>query len=380
MVYLDNAATTYPKPIPVIASMSRAMVDYGGNPGRAGHKLSMETAQAVFNSRLKCAEFFGAEPENVVFTLNCTHALNLAIKGIITPSAHLIISDIEHNAVLRPVHATSKENGVSYSIARTTNDDDETVRNFEKLINSRTKAIICTAASNVTGKILPLKKLAIICRERKICLIADAAQGAGVLKLRLSDGINIICTAGHKGLYGPMGTGLMLTDGKFRLKTIIEGGTGSFSKEIEQPEVLPDRFESGTINTSGAIALGAGIDFIKEKTTERIYKHEHSLCELFYNEIKQNNKIHLYTDTYEANRVPLVPFNVGNLESSEAAALFSNQGFYLRGGFHCAFSAHKKMGTQSIGAIRFAPSVFTTRNEVLLFIKAVHKIGEKSTN
>jgi len=200
MVYLDNAATTYPKPIPVLATMSRAMINYGGNPGRAGHRMSMETAQAVFNSRLKCAEFFGAEPENVIFTLNCTHALNLAIKGIITPNAHLITSDIEHNAVLRPVHATSKENGCSYSIARTTNNEDETVRNFEKLINARTRAIVCTSASNVTGKILPLGRIAALCKARNICFILDAAQGAGIIPMKLSDGINIICTAGHKGL------------------------------------------------------------------------------------------------------------------------------------------------------------------------------------
>jgi len=180
--------------------MSRAMVNYGANPGRAGHKLSMETAQAVFNSRMKCAEFFGAEPENVIFTLNCTHALNLAVKGIACPSAHYIISDIEHNAVIRPVHAVSKRNGRTYSIARTTNDEDETVRNFEKMVNSRTKAIVCTAAGNVTGKILPFKRIAEICRKHNICFILDAAQGAGVLPMTLSDGINIICAAGHKGL------------------------------------------------------------------------------------------------------------------------------------------------------------------------------------
>jgi cysteine desulfurase family protein len=377
MVYLDNAATTYPKPIPVIASMSRAMVNYGANPGRAGHKMSMETAQAVFNSRMKCADFFGAEPENVIFTLNCTHALNLAVKGISGASTHLITSDIEHNAVIRPVHAVSKENGNSYSLARTTNDPDETARKFEKLINPRTKAIVCTAASNITGKILPIKKLAEVCKKHGICFILDAAQGAGVLPLRLDDGINIICTAGHKGLYGPMGTGLMVTDGKFRLRTIIEGGTGSFSKDIEQPEVLPDRFESGTINTSGAIALGAGLNFVNEKTIPRIYKHEHDLCALFYNEMKQNKKIRLYTDTYGDDRVPLVPFNIDGIESTEAAALFSGEGFYLRGGFHCAYLAHKKMGTQDVGAVRFAPSAFTTKNEVLSFIKAVNKISAK---
>lgn len=376
MVYLDNAATTYPKPMTVLSALSRAMVNYGGNPGRAGHRLSMETAQAVFDSRMKCAEFFGAEPENVIFTLNCTHSLNLAIKGIAVPYAHYIISDLEHNAVVRPVHAVSKGGNISYSVARTANDEDETVRNFEKLINSRTKAIVCTAASNITGKILPVKKIAELCKKNNICFILDAAQGAGVISLSLADGVNIICAAGHKGLYGPMGTGLMVTDGKFRLKTIIEGGTGSFGKEIEQPEALPDRFESGTINTAGAIALGAGVDFVREKTIERIYKHEHDLCALFYNEMKENKKIRFYTETFEDDRVPLVPFNIEGMDSSEAAALFSNEGYLLRGGFHCAFWAHKKMGTQDTGAVRFAPSAFTTKSEVLSFIKTAGKISE----
>ena len=172
-----------------------------------------------------------------------------------------------------------------------------------------------------------------------------------------------------------MGTGLMVTDGKFRLKTIIEGGTGSFGKEIEQPEVLPDRFESGTINTAGAIALGAGVDFVQEKTIERIYKHEHDLCSLFYHEMKENKKIRLYTETYGEDRVPLVPFNIAGMDSSEAAGLFSNEGFLLRGGFHCAFWAHKKMGTQDIGAVRFAPSAFTTKSEVQAFVKAVNKLS-----
>jgi len=175
-----------------------------------------------------------------------------------------------------------------------------------------------------------------------------------------------------------MGTGLMVTDGKFRLRTIIEGGTGSFSKEIEQPEVSPDRFESGTINTAGAIALGVGISFVNEKTIDRIYKHEHSLCELFYKEMKANNKkVKLYTDTYEFNRVPLVPFNIGAMDSSEAASALSSLGFFLRGGFQCAYLAHKKMGTQDVGAVRFAPSAFTNKHEVMMFIKAVNKVSAK---
>jgi selenocysteine lyase/cysteine desulfurase len=337
--------------------------------------MSMETAQAVFNSRVKCADLFGAQPENTIFTLNCTHALNLAIKGILTPGAHILTSDIEHNAVIRPVHAASKENGINYTVVHTTLDDDETVRNFEHAINRKTRALVCTCASNVTGRILPYKKLGDLCRRHGICFIIDAAQGAGVLPISLIDGVNIICAAGHKGLYGPMGTGLMITDGRYRLRTIIEGGTGSRSREIEQPEELPDRFESGTINTPGVIGMGAGVDFVRSKTIERIYRHESSLCEFFYEEMKKIPDVTLYTSDFGANRAPLVPFNIGDFDSSTAAGRLSRFGFYLRGGLHCAHLAHKKMGTLERGCVRFAPSAFNTKQEVIQFVSAVRKLA-----
>jgi selenocysteine lyase/cysteine desulfurase len=204
MYYFDNAATTFPKPPPVLTSMRRAMSEYGGNPGRAGHGLSIKTAQAVFEAREKCAEFFGAEIEHTIFTLNCTHALNMAIKGIAVPNCHYIMSDLEHNACARPVHAVSKANGITYSVAKTFDDDEQTVKSFESLINVGTRAVVCTAASNVTGKILPFKRIGNMCRRKGICFILDAAQGGGVVDIRLSDGVNFICCSGHKGLYGPI--------------------------------------------------------------------------------------------------------------------------------------------------------------------------------
>lgn len=373
MIYLDNAATTYPKPTSVISKNSFALVNYGANPGRSGHKLSMETAEAVYNARTQIADFFGAVPENVCFMLNCTEALNTAIKGIAVSGCHFITSDLEHNAVLRPLTAISKNDGISFSVARVSENDNETVMNFTRLIRPETKAIICTAASNVTGRILPYKRLAAICAQKGICFILDSAQGAGVLPISLSDGINIICAAGHKGLYGPMGTGLMITDGKFRLKTLIEGGTGSASKDPEQPEFLPDRFESGTINTAGAIALGEGVAFVEQKGINVIREHEWQLCAYAYNQLKKNRKIILY-GSFSRRYAPLFSFNIAGKDSDETAARLSDAGVYLRGGFHCAYLAHRKLGTLDIGTVRFAPSVFTTKYEVNSFIRAVNKI------
>ena len=373
MVYLDNAATTYPKPPSVIGRSSYAMVNYGANPGRAGHRLSMETAEAVFYARQQCADFFGAKTENVCFMLNCTAALNTAIKGILTTNSHIITSDLEHNAVLRPLHSVSKRDGISYSVAKVTDNDEETVLNFKRLIRRGTKAIVCTAASNVTGQILPYQKLAMLCNEHNLCFILDAAQGAGVLPISLSDGINIICAAGHKGLYGPMGTGLMITDNKFRLQTLIEGGTGSASSDPEQPEFLPDRFESGTINTSGAIALGSGVAFVKEKGITAIYEHEWQLCHYAYTHLKQNKNIILYGG-FDRNNAPLLSFNIKEMTSEQTASKLSDMGFYLRGGLHCAYLAHRKLGTLNTGTVRFAPSVFTTKTEVNAFLRAVNRI------
>ena len=374
MVYFDNAATTFPKPHSVISAMTGALIEYGANPGRAGHKLSMKTAEAVFEAREKCADFFGAETENTVFTLNCTHALNTAIKGILKNGDHILCSDIEHNAVLRPIYACTKEKGVTCSFVPTFNDDDMTAEAFEKHMTRRTRAVVCTIAGNVTGKILPVRKIAEICRRRNICLIVDAAQGAGVLPLKLSDGVNIICAAGHKGLYGPMGTGLMITDGKYRLTTIVEGGTGSVSKELAQPEFLPDRFESGTINTAGAISLGAGIDFVRNKGLDVIYNHEMNLCRRFWQSLSSIKGVCLYTDFPDKGYAPVIPFNIKGLSSEETAGRLSAAGYCLRGGFQCAYPVHKKMGTEETGAVRFSPSVFSTMNETNGLIRVISRI------
>lgn len=374
MVYLDNAATTYPKPRSVYAVWSHAITAYGANPGRSGHALAQATSDAVYLSRSRCADLFGAEPENTVFTLNCTHALNTAIKGLAHKGAHYVISDIEHNAVIRPVHALTAE-GADYTLFETSPDVEQTVWNAERAIRPQTTALVCTVAGNVTGQRLPIKELAALCRRKGVCFIADTAQGAGVLPLTLRDGINIICAAGHKGLYGPMGTGLMLTDGKYPLKPLMEGGTGSASESLEQPEFLPDRFESGTINTPGAIALGAGVEFVKTRTTEKILSHEMSLCQNFCAALRRIPDVIVYSDIDEQPELyaPVVSFNIKGVPSTEAAAALSRLGFYMRGGLHCAPLAHRKLGTLESGTVRFSPSVFTTAEDVNRLIWALAK-------
>lgn len=374
MINFDNSATTFPKPYPVRKAVDEALVRYGGNPGRSGHELSIKTAEAVYAVRRSAAEFFGAQTENVVFTSNCTHALNLAIKGVMNGGGHIIISNLEHNSAARPVYALSKAD-CTFDIADAVADDAAAAENFERLIRPDTKAIVCTLGSNVTGRITPYKKLGEICRRHNICFIADGAQACGVLDIKLSDGINILCTAGHKSLYGPSGTGLLVSDGKFPIVPLMEGGTGSTSLELAQPDFLPDSLESGTVNTMGIIGLGAGIGFVSSKGTERIFAHEAELCRQLIDGLRPFKRVRIYRG--EGNYLPIVSFNADGMTSNELASELSRRGFALRGGLHCSGLAHKAIGTAPEGTVRFSPSVFSTPQQTKLLIGEIGRICGK---
>jgi len=369
LVNFDNAATTYPKPKEVRLAVNNAVEMLGGNAGRGGHQLAARTSAAVFSSRETIAEFFGAEAENVVFTLNCTAALNMAVKGIMHDGGHLIISGMEHNSVARPAAALAIEKKIMLSVADVYSDDEMTVDSFRNHIRPDTKAIVCTYASNVTGQLMPIKKIADLCKEKGICFIVDGAQVCGIIDVKLSDGINILCTAGHKGLYGVTGTGLLITDGKYKIHPIIEGGTGSSSTGLKQPDFLPDSLESGTMNVLGAISLKSGIDFINRIGVERIRRHEERMCDIFINGLKNDKRIKIYRRN-ECEYVPIVSFNISGVPSEKTAQLLSEKGFCLRAGFHCAALAHSTLGTDN-GTVRFAPSVFSREKDVIRLVKTI---------
>lgn len=375
MVNFDNSATTYPKPIAVRRAVNTAMEKYGGNPGRSGHKLSMATAEAVYAARIAAADFFGAEPDCTVFTSNCTHALNTAIKGAVPDGAHILISDLEHNSVLRPVYAMGKR-GCTYDIFHVYPDAERTLAGIKALLRPNTAAIVCTLGSNVTGRITPYREIGALCRGRGICFIADGAQLCGVTDVKLSDGINILCTAGHKSLYGPSGTGLLMTDGQYSIAPLTEGGTGSTSLEPQQPDFLPDALESGTVNTMGIIGLGAGIGFVKQLGTKRIYSHETAICRRLMNGLSTVNGVTVYRDN-DDGYLPIVSFNLPKMTANEAAARLSDMGYALRGGLHCSGLAHKSIGTAPEGTVRFSPSVFSTAAETDGLIRAINKICAK---
>ncbi|MBR6791375.1 MAG: aminotransferase class V-fold PLP-dependent enzyme [Oscillospiraceae bacterium] len=377
MIYFDNAATSFPKSRPVEQAVIDAVRFYGGNPGRGGHRMAMRVSEKVFEVRQKAADFFGAAPENVIFTQNCTHALNIALKGVMEKGGHIIASVLDHNAVLRPLAAMEKAGRISWSAADVFEEDpDETVRAFERLIRPDTRAVVCTHASNVTGTVLPVGKIAALCQKHGLVFILDAAQTAGVLPVRLSMGPDIICVPCHKGL-GAVSGGLLILREGISLPPLTEGGTGSASLSLEPPGLSPDRHEAGTLNTAGILSLGAGLDVLTRRGIERICRHESALCARFYGELRRTPGVFLLTKSFRAGeKAPLVSFNVRDLDAAAVSSLLSDRGFMLRGGYHCAALAHPYLGTEGQGAVRFSPGPFNTPAQTELLLREVKKIAQ----
>ncbi|MCM1132791.1 MAG: aminotransferase class V-fold PLP-dependent enzyme [Ruminococcus flavefaciens] len=374
IINFDNSATTFPKPASVRKAVVSAMEKYGSS-GRGGHHIASETSKAVFSARETVADFFNAEPENVVFTLNCTHALNMAIQGIMKNGGHMIISGMEHNSSARPSAKLAGEKKILLSVAPVYPEDEKTIDSFRRLIRSDTKAIVCTIASNVTGQILPYREIAELCRKNDICFIADGAQACGIIDVKMSDGINILCTAGHKGLYGITGTGLLISDGRYFIPPIMQGGTGSSSQSLVQPDLLPESLESGTVGVIGIMSVKAGIEFIQRIGTDRIFRHEDNICRRFISELRRNKKITVYRHP-TAEYVPIVSFNIEGMNSEAVAQILANQGFCLRAGFHCSALAHSQLGTDT-GTVRFSPSVFSREADAVRLAEAVSRICKK---
>lgn len=374
MIYLDNSATTNPKPNNVIYAADKAMKNYSFNSGRGGYNRSIITAEKIYNVREKLSSILPYQSQNIAFTQNCTSALNMAIKGSVKKGDHIIISCLEHNAVSRPVNALASKGIITYDVAKISYDDDETISNIKALIKDNTSLIVCMHSSNVFGVVLPVLKIGELCREQGIRLIVDAAQTVGVLDVK-NINADILCAPGHKGLYGPMGTGFISVGESTNLDTIIEGGTGSLSMSLNQPDVLPDRLESGTLNNSGIIGLGAGVDFVKSKGIGNIYNHELSLIQMIYSELNRLDNVILYTPFPQKDKfAPIISFNFSDYPSEKTASLLADRGIAVRAGLHCAPLAHKFYNTVDRGTVRISPSVFTTARECEIFINTLKKL------
>lgn len=380
MIYLDNSATSFPKPKCVTDAVYEAFQKYGANSGRGAYEMAINTTEQIYDCRSKIAEFFGNDNvENVIFTYNCTTALNTAIKGVARKGAHFVISDLEHNAVLRPLEKLRQKGLCDYSVAQVVIDDYQTLKNFKDKIEANTVAIICTGASNVFGIIPPYKMLSNLAHKNNLLFIMDSAQIGGVIPINMKDdGIDILCCAGHKGLMGPTGTGMLILNNGVHIDTLIEGGTGSNSASAIQPDILPDKFESGTPNVQGIIGLSYAIDFIKKYNVKNIYKHETGLMKFLQKNLEDTENVLIYTDFFDNRQslVPILSFNIKNMHSEETAEKLSSMGIAVRAGLHCAPLAHRKFKTDNVGTVRISPSVFTKKSDMEILIKSVRKIAK----
>jgi selenocysteine lyase/cysteine desulfurase len=303
--------------------------------------------------------------------------LNVVIKGSLNKGDHVIISSLEHNAVLRPIEKLRKS-GVLYTVADVIeNDNEKTLSNFRSAINENTRLLVCTYASNVFGIKLPVERICAMCHQYGILTCIDCAQTAGLVDINLTNSsIDYLCAAGHKGLYGPMGTGMLIINTDTIPDSLTEGGTGSNSANYNQPEVLPDKFESGTPNFSGIIGLSAGINFVRNMGVNNLYKREMSLINYAYNELSKNPNVILYTqkpDNY--NYMPVLSFNIKDIDCETVSEILSSKyNIAVRSGLHCAPLAHKSFNTLDTGTVRVVPAAFTTKSDIKALINAVHKI------
>lgn len=376
MIYLDNAATTFPKPPQVITAMAETQRTKGANPGRSGHKLSMAASEELYLCRVAASDLFGAPgPECVAFTVNCTLALNMVIKGVLKPGDHVVTSNLEHNAVMRPLQSL-EDQGILFTQAKVVpGDNNATIVNFRHALRPNTALIVCTHASNVWGIRLPVERIAALGREYGIPTAVDCAQSAGVLPINLADSrIDYLCIAGHKGLYGPMGTGMLIASNGSLPKSIIEGGTGTTSESFLQPDMMPEQAESGTPNLPGIAGLRRGIEFVKQKGTDTIFQHELKLVRQLYEKLSMNKKVRLYTPMPdEKHFVPVLSFNIEGMQSEEVAQRLDAAGIAVRPGLHCASSAHRFMDTMQQGTVRVSPSAFNNSKEINRLVMEIAK-------
>lgn len=375
MIYLDNAATSYPKPQIVINAVKNSFNKYPSNPGRSGYKSTIKTTEMVYEARYKLDCFFnGFGCENAIFTNNCTQALNMAVKGYVKPGSHIVISSLEHNSVLRPVHQLYEQGVADYSVFKVTDNDDETVENFKNAFKDNTSLCVVTAVSNVFGTVLPLKKLSETAHSRGVRFFVDGAQGAGVIPLDMQNmGIDCLCVPGHKGLLGPMGTGALLHN-DIDFTPLLCGGTGSKSLLAEQPDEYPDRLESGTLNVPGICGLLEGLRFIEKTGFDIIMKKEKTLTEKLVNGLRNIEGVVVYGD-YKHTFAPVVSFCVNGIHSETVSNELSKYDVAVRGGYHCSLFAHKYMGTTEFGTVRVSPSFFTSEKDIKILLNLVRKIA-----
>ena len=376
MIYLDNAATTFPKPESVCMAMDKCMREYAANPGRSGHSLSLRAGRAVWQTRELIAALFNIDdPMRVILTSNATESLNIALKGSLKPGDHVVTSGMEHNSVIRPLNALA-DRGITFTAVPCGTDGTMDPVLLEKAIRPDTRMIAMIHASNVTGTLMPAREAGRIAKAHGLLYLADISQTAGVMDIDVEDlGCDLMAAPGHKGLLGPQGTGFLYIKEGTEVRPLIEGGTGSRSEESFQPLIMPDRYESGTPNTPGLAGLGAGIDFILRETVGKIRKHEAALTKFFLDELALMDHVTIYGPKDADRQTGVVALNIEGMDSSETAyRLDESFGICVRSGLHCAPLAHKTVGSFETGAVRFSFGYFNTEDDAAKAVDALKKL------
>ena len=377
MIYLDNSATSDKKPPSVKKAVLKAL-DSPVNIGRSTNKKAFLYSKKVYAAREEICDLIGGrEPESVMFTLNATAALNMALKGALkSEKPHIVTTFTEHNSVLRQIYT---HHNIECSFIPCNSDFTVDIYRLPELIRDDTSLVVLNCASNVTGNILDWEtayKLTESCGKKKIPVLFDFSQAVGNVPIDLYGFDNCLAAfSGHKSLLGPQGTGVLYVSPDVTLNTVLEGGTGSMSTELTQPDFYPDRFEAGTMNTPGIMGLYEGVRYVKKITVEELRSRKLALCTLLYDRLKNMNKIKVYHNGNFENKIPILSFNAGGVYSDEIASELSKKyGISVRGGYHCAPFAHKIMGTELQGAVRVSPGYKTKKSEIFKLIDSVYKI------
>lgn len=379
MLYFDNGATTFPKPEIVYNSIMTAMREYGANPGRSGHKLALRASRGIFDTRESLCKLFNIKnPMNIVLTFNATESLNIGIKGVLKPGDHVITTTMEHNSVLRPITYMGKY-GIESTIVEADSKGRINPKDIESAIKKNTKLIVTTHVSNLTGTIMPIEDIGIIAKNHGVIYMVDAAQSAGVYDIDIQKlNIDILAFPGHKGLLGPQGTGGLYVREGLDLEGFMQGGTGSASHSLIQPDIYPDKLESGTSNAPGIIGLGAGINYILEKGIHNIREHEENVTTHFIEEALKIEGLKLYGPLTKEEQGAVVALNIKDADSSEISYILDQEyDIAVRPGLHCAPLAHRTIGSLEQGAVRFSFGIFNTHDEIEFAIKALKEIAKE---
>ena len=378
MIYMDNAATTLRKPVQVKEAVLAAL-ETMGNAGRGASDPALDASRVIYGTREKLAGLFHAEsPSRIVFTVNSTESLNIAIKGLCDPGDHVITTVLEHNSVLRPLYEC-RERGTALTILGCDEKGNISYEEMERAVRPETKMIVCTHASNLTGNMIDLERVHAIAKRHGLLFIVDASQTAGVWEIDVQKlGIDVLCFTGHKGLLGPQGTGGMYVRPGVEIRPLLSGGSGIDTYNTHHPAQMPTALEAGTLNGHGIAGLGAAVSYITEIGPDTIRERELALMQRFYLGISRIPGVKVYGDFSTKNRAAIVSFNIGDYDSSEVSdELNVRYGIVTRPGAHCAPLMHQAMGTVDQGAVRFSFSCFNTEEEVDAAVRAVKELAEE---